>query len=551
VTGGDAVIAALVRSGVDTVFALHGAHIETLFRASAEESIRLVDVRHESSAGFAAEAYARVRRGLGVALVTAGPGFTNVITSIANAFEDQTPVLYVTGSAHLREAESNALQAGIDQVAVAKPVTKWAHRIMLTEQIPRLVAQAIRVATSPPYGPVLLDIPIDVLQAAVPPSASHFPLAVELPQHPDPQAFESAIALMAHAKRPVLMVGQGAAWAGAEGELLTFAERWGAPVFVDGLAHGIFPSDHPLYGSSFYKLAELAETDRRPDVILALGVRFGLSSGTMSDAAIPADAKIIQIGADAREIGRIRPVEIGMRSDPRYALRALIAQTAGGNLSVHPDWTRYVLDRLRARRQRILGNVAECDGRMHPFLACQAVVNALPRDCILVSDGAESSHWLDEVARQVTPRSFLTHGFFGCMGTGLGLAIGAKAAALDRPVVCLSGDGSIGFAIAEFDTMVRNRLPAVVVVLNNRAWGSSVHFQERNSGPEWVHGTRLAAARYDEVAAALGGRGVRITDADGIGPAIREALSCELPTCINVEVALSAAPPNMSVFARR
>jgi acetolactate synthase-1/2/3 large subunit len=178
-------------------------------------------------------------------------------------------------------------------------------------------------------------------------------------------------------------------------------------------------------------------------------------------------------------------------------------------------------------------------------------VAALPRDCLLVSDGAESSHWLDEVVRQVTPRSFLPHGFFGCMGMGLGLSLGAKAAAPDRPVVCVSGDGSIGFAIAEFDTMVRNRLPSVVVVLNNRAWGSSVHFQERNSGPDRVHGTRLAAARYDEVAAALGGRGVRVTEAEAIGPAIREALSSELPTCINVEVELSAAPPNMSVFARR
>ena len=551
VTGGDAVITALVRSGVDTVFALHGAHIETLFRASAEKSVRLVDVRHECSAGFAAEAYARVRRSLGAALVTAGPGFTNVITSIANAYEDQTPVLYVAGSAHLREAESNALQAGIDQVAIARPVTKWAHRVNLTEQIPRMVSQAIRIATSPPFGPVLLDIPIDVLQAALPPGARNFPLAVEVPQHPESQALEDAIALMASAQRPVLMIGQGAAQAGAEKELLTFAEHWGVPVFVDGFAHGIFPSDHGLYGASFYKLAELAEAGRRPDVILALGVRFGLTSGTMSDVAVPADAKIIQIDVDAKEIGRIRPVEIGMRADPRYALRALIAQVAGRNPGVHEDWTRYVRDRLQARRQCILRSLTESSDRIHPLSACQAVVDALPRDCILVSDGAESSHWLDEVVGQVAPRSFLPHGFFGCMGMGLGLAMGAKAAAPDRPVVCVSGDGSIGFAIAEFDTMVRHRLPSVVVVLNNRAWGSSVHFQERHSGPERVHGTRLAAARYDEVAAALGGRGVRVTEADAIGPAIRKALSSELPTCINVEVELSAAPPNMSVFSRR
>jgi acetolactate synthase-1/2/3 large subunit len=271
----------------------------------------------------------------------------------------------------------------------------------------------------------------------------------------------------------------------------------------------------------------------------------------MSDVAIPADAKIIQIDVDTREIGRIRPVEIGMRSDPRDALVALIAQAAGRDLGAHRDWTRYVHDRLHARRERILRNLTESSGRIHPFSACQAVVDALPSDCILVSDGAESSHWLDEIVRQVTPRSFLPHGFFGCMGMGLGLALGAKAAAPDRPVVSVSGDGSIGFAIAEFDTMVRNRLPSIVVVLNNHAWGSSVHFQERHSGPHRIRGTRLAGARYDEVAAALGGRGVRVTEADAIGPAIREALSSELPTCINVEVELSAPPPNMTVFARR
>jgi acetolactate synthase-1/2/3 large subunit len=229
----------------------------------------------------------------------------------------------------------------------------------------------------------------------------------------------------------------------------------------------------------------------------------------------------------------------------------LIAQVASRNLGAHQDWARYVLERLQVRRQRILRTSSEFSGRMHPLLACQAVVDALPSDCILVSDGAEVSHWLDEVVRQVRPRSFLPHGCFGCMGMGLGMALGAKAAAPDRPVVCTSGDGAIGFAIAEFDAMVRNRLPSVAVVLNNRAWGSSVHFQERNSGPERIQGTRLAGARYDEVAVALGGRGVRITDADAIGPAIREALSSELPTCLNVEVELSAAPPNMNVFARR
>src|SRR5579862_8625357 len=178
VSGGELLVRTLMRANVTNIFALHGAHLETIFQSCRVHRIPITDTRHEVAAGHGAEGYARSTRGLGVAMVTAGPGFTNVITSMANAFLDRTPVLYLSGAAALRDAETNTLQAGIDQVSIARPITKWAHQITTVQQIPRLVAQAVRIATSGPTGPVLLDLPADVLGAQVEELAIPEPIAL-------------------------------------------------------------------------------------------------------------------------------------------------------------------------------------------------------------------------------------------------------------------------------------------------------------------------------------------------------------------------------------
>ncbi|MGA8870582.1 MAG: thiamine pyrophosphate-binding protein, partial [Candidatus Acidiferrales bacterium] len=211
VTGGELLVRTLMRANVTNIFGLHGAHLETIFQSCRDHHIPITDTRHEVAAGHAAEGYARATRGLGVAMVTAGPGFTNVITSIANAYLDRTPVLYLSGSAGLRDAETNTLQAGLDQVGVATPITKWAHRVTVTQDIPRLVAEAIRLATSGPTGPVLLDLPADVLGAQVDEAPVAIPDKVLLDPSsapaPQSKAIEEAIRLLASASRPVIMAG--------------------------------------------------------------------------------------------------------------------------------------------------------------------------------------------------------------------------------------------------------------------------------------------------------------------------------------------------------
>ncbi len=551
VTGGELLVRTLARAGVETVFGLHGAHLETIFQACAARRIPIVDTRHEVAAGHAAEGYARASRRLGVALVTAGPGFTNCITSLANAYLDRTPVLYISGSAALRDAETNTLQAGIDQVAIARPITKWAHAITVPAQIPRLVAHAVRIATSPPTGPVLLDMPMDVLTATLDESAVRIPETIAVDARPAPSAdrIEAALRLLAEAERPIILAGAGAWQADCAEELRAFAELTGIPVFSDFQAHGLLPSDHPLYGGTFHKLADLSAPGSRPDVALALGVRFGLFTLGASDRLVPAAAKVIHVEVDPKEIGKLRDVAVAIPADSRETLRALLAAARAQRWRDRAAWHTTVTDARAARRAKLSEALQRSVPPIHPYQAVSAIVDNIADDTIVVGDGAEAYHWMNEVIRQKRPGSYITHGFLGAVGFGLGLAIGAQTAHPKRPVLCLAGDGAVGFTIAEFDTLARHRLPVVVAVMNNRSWAASQHFQEMIGNP--VTGTQLSGARYDEVAVALGCEGRRIVDAKELGPAIRQAFASGRPTCLNVEIDVTPMPPELALLASR
>ena len=567
ITGGELVVRTLLAAKVRHVFGLHGAHLETIFQSLARHGIPIIDTRHEVAAGHAAEGYARATRGLGVAMVTAGPGFTNVITSMANACLDRTPVLYRSGSAALRDAESNTLQAGIDQVAIARPITKWAHQITTPSQIPRLVAQAIRIATSAPTGPVLLDLPIDVLMAQVEEDTAptRANVVVDSPAAPTTSAVDSAVELLRSASRPIVMAGPGAWQADAGDELRAFVERAGIPVFSDFQAHGLLPSSHALWGGTYHKLSELTASDARPDVVLALGVRFGLFTMGVSDRLVPSTAKLIHVEVDPKEIGRLRDAHLAIVADSREMLRALNARlgAAGPDICAAvggpgekrwPDfsaWQRAVRDARAARLARHRAQYAGNFPRIHPYQAVTAIADALPPDTIVIGDGAESYHWFNEVIRQERAGSYITHGFLGAVGFGLGLSLGAQVAHPKRPVLCLVGDGAIGFTIAEFDTMTRHALPIVVVVMNNRSWAASQHFQEIVSGKEQVLGTRLGGARYHDVAKAFGAEGAHITRIEELAPAIEAAFASGKPTCINVEIDVSTIPPEIELLMAR
>jgi acetolactate synthase-1/2/3 large subunit len=553
VTGGELVIRTLMKAGVTNIFGLHGAHLETIFQSCLDHKIPITDTRHEVAAGHAAEGYARSTRGLGVAMITAGPGFTNVITSMANAYLDRTPVLYITGSSALAEAETNTLQSGLDQVAIATPITKWAQRITVTQTIPRLVAQAVRMATSAPSGPVLLDIPLDVLGAQVDEESVQVPERVLLdsPAPPQARAVEEAIQLLKGAARPVIMAGVGAYFSDAGEELRAFAEAAGIPVFSDFQAHGLLPSNHPLYGGTYHKMADLSAADQRPDVVLALGVRFGLFTLGMSDLVVPLASKIIHVEVDPKEIGRLRQVAVGIVADPRESLHALNVRAKSEKWPDRSKWQQTVRTAKVERCKRAQDDLNRTGPPIHPLQAVSAIVENMPADTIVIGDGAEAYHWMNEVIHQNRPGGYITHGFLGAVGMGLGLSLGAQVANPKRPVLCLVGDGAIGFTIAEFDTMARHKLPIVAVVMNNHSWAASQHFQEIVSGKNRLSGTELRDANYHEVAAAFGCHAQRVTRIEELGPAIKAAFASGKPACVNVSIDVVPLPPELHLLMAR
>jgi len=549
ITGGELVVRTLEKAGVQRLFGLHGAHLETIFQSCRTHGIPVLDTRHEVAAGHAAEGYARATRKLGVAMITAGPGFTNVITSMANAFLDRTPVLYLSGAAALRDAETSTLQAGIDQVAIAKPITKWAHQVTTVQQLPRLLAQAIRLATSGPTGPVLLDLPSDVLGAQVEEGSVTIPDPIPLaPAAPAQEAVTRALHLLREARRPVIMAGVGAWQSACERELREFVESAGIPVFSDFQAHGLLPSDHPLYGGTFHKMADLTGAER-PDVVLALGVRFGLFTLGSSDRLVPSAAQIIHVEIDPKEIGRLRGVALGVVADSREMLRALLASKQPW--PDHSLWSDRVRTLKRTRLETQTRETARSAPPIHPYQAVATLVDSIDSNTTVVADGAETYHWLNEVIRQSRPGSYITHGFLGAVGFGMGLALGAQTADPGRRVLCVVGDGAFGFTMAELDTMARHRLPIVVVIMNNRSWAASQHFQEIVSGAAQVTGTRLSDARYHDVATALGCHAQHVTRIEELRPALKAAFDSGRPACLNVEIDLAPLPPELHLLMAR
>ncbi|TCW78797.1 thiamine pyrophosphate-binding protein [Burkholderia sp. SRS-46] len=546
--GGELVAHTLRREGVDTVFGLHGAHIDTIFQACVDCGVTIIDTRHEAAAGHAAEGYARTTRRMGVALVTAGGGFTNAMTPMANAFLDRTPVLFLTGSGALRDDETNTLQAGIDQVSIAKPVTKWAHRVTSADHIPRLISQAIRIANAAPRGPVLLDLPWDVLTAQVDASDAALPI---MPARPScglsRDDAERVFRSLREASRPVIVIGSEAASDDTGRELRVLAERLGAPVFSDseGLC-ALSGLPDRLYGGLVQGMFGLSREGIEPDVVLLLGLRFGLSTGHGDGKLIPRGARILQLDPDAREIGRLQPVEMGLVTDVGCAIKSL-AEIAWTHDAVRKDdWLAGVRAHVQRRHDHVFESVRSDPERpLHPLDASRVVASHVDENTVVVADGALTYLWLTEVISQARPANFLCHGYLGSMGVGFGIALGAQAAcaASGKRTILVTGDGAVGYSLAEFDSAVRHGLPLIVVVMNNRSWGATLHFQQAAAGPDRITHTRLENGRYHDVASAFDADGYLATNADELHAALASALASNRPACINVLVDLNPVPP--------
>lgn len=553
INGGQVLVEVLGRFGVQATFTLHGGHLDAAYQAARDAGIRVVDTRHEQAAGFAASAYARSTGRLGVVMVTAGGGITNVISPVANAHADCVPLLVIGGSAALQDVDTLPVNSGVDQLALMKPVTKAAWQVPHIRRLADMLGQAIRKATSGRPGPVYVEIPIDVMFGMIEEDEVRHLDGKLVPTRPAPSAdaVRRMHALLQGARRPVILAGGGVLYAGASPLLREFVDRTGIPVLTNAKSRGTLPSDHPLWGRGYATLAPAREKGLVPDLLIVLGARFGIYTGGQRKSFLPEDARIIQVDIEPGEIGRIREVDLAVAADCGETLKCLLDAVAAGPRMDHGAWGRELCAVGSASKQNFAEAAQATTGAVHPYRLAVEVAKALSRDAVVCLDGGESHSWIDMTAHSEEPGRWLGHGYIGSMGEGLPLAVGAQVANPDRRVLLFTGDGSVGFNLAEFDTLVRHGLPVVVVVNNDGLWGMSAHGQDLMYGPGQRMVSELGHSRYDLAAQAFGCHAEWVQCVEELAPALERALASGRPACVNVQTDPQAIHPITRRFVGR
>jgi len=520
---GELIAQALQREGCGPMFTLNGAHIWGLYMGAQQHGLPLIDVRHEQTAGFAAEGWAKVTRRCGVAAVTAGPGVTNVVSAVAAARQNDSPVLFLAGRAQTGRWGQGALQE-MDHLPLLGPLTKSAATLLDAGEAYRLTSEAVRLALSGRTGPTYLDVPVDLfLQAPEPPEATEH-LLVDPGPPADPDALAGAAALIRAAERPALVAGSSVWWAHAEEELRRLAEAAGLPVVLNGQARGMLPPGHPLFASRARSTA-LGQAD----VVVVAGVPLDFRLNFGEPPLIAESAQVVYLDVDG--FRKRRPAAAALYGDLKGALGRLADALAGS--SERTAWLEHVRRANVAAVERDRALAASAGSPLHPARLVAEVEAALDPDAIIVGDGGDFVSFAGRLLQRERPGLWIDGGPFGCLGSGPGYALAAKLAHADRQVVLLAGDGAFGFSAMEFDTLIRHRVPVVCVIGNNGIWALEKHPMERLLGTALVAELR-PGTRYDQVVAALGGYGELVERPEEIRPALGRAFQAGVPACLNV-----------------
>jgi acetolactate synthase-1/2/3 large subunit len=539
--GGRLIAQRLRAHGVTKLFTLSGGHLFSIYDGCRAEGIDLIDVRHEQSAAFAAEGWAKVTRTIGACALTAGPGVTNGMSAIASASQNHSPLLVLGGRAPQFRWGQGSLQE-IDHVPFVRPLVKFAATAQETAEIPGLVDEAIEAALAPHSGPAFLDFPLDVVFGEG--SEPEPPTAVADPgrdHSADPRAIERAAVLLRDAEHPVIMAGTGLYWGRGENALRTFAEELRVPVFLNGLARGCLPADHEL----FFSRARGAGLGGA-DVALVIGVPLDFRLGF--GASFSPEAEIIAIDTAEPERDYPRPVAAELIGS-MATLSALASLAAGGANTAERD--RWIASLRTIEDERRAAEVPELtDGRapLHPMRVYGELAQALDRDAIVVGDGGDFVSYAGRVVDSYLPGCWLDPGPFGCLGSGPGHALAAKLAHPDRQVVLLLGDGAFGFSGMEFDTLARHGVAVVGVMGNNGIWALEKHPMEFLYGYSVVADLR-PGTRYDQLVEALGCHGELVARPEELRPALERAFESGKPALVNVLTDPSIAYPRKSNLA--
>lgn len=523
VQGGRLVARALGAQGVDTIFTLCGGHVMPIYEGCRLEGVRVIDVRHEQAAAHAAEAWGRIKRTCGVAVVTAGPGVTGVLTAVANSASAQTPLVVIGGARPLVQAGQGALQE-LDQLALFQPVTKWSAVCAQTERIPEYVATAFRYALAQPRGPVYLEAPMDVLFAEASADVGPGPARSTARTFGDPRELMKAADLLTKAERPAVVAGSGIWWDGAWKQLRAFAENGRLPIYLNGSGRGAIPPDHELFFQHSRSFAL-----QNADVVCVVGtpLDFRLKFGRF-----PPETKLVHIHADPTELGRNRAPDAGIAGD----CAAVLGILADG---VRPHDSRdQWLARLREgetewwdeHRAQIDSDASP----IHHYRLGAELDRVLDPDTIVIGDGGDVVAAVSRVLRIHRPGHWLDPGPFGCLGVGPPYALGVKCARPEKQVVVVAGDGAFGLNGFELETLTRFGLPAVFVIGNDAAWGEIRIPQVGLYGADAEIATRLAPTPYHTLTKVFGGHGEHVGRPEELAPALERALGSGQPAVVNV-----------------
>lgn len=528
VHGGILVAHVLKQEGVDVVFTLSGGHIASIYDGCVREGIRVMDTRHEQAAVHAAEGWAKITRRPGVALLTAGPGVTDGMTGIANAYHGGSPIVVFGGAAPIEHTDRGALQE-MRHTDLVRPVTKWARTVVQTNRLAEYTAAAFREATRGRMGPAFLECPMDVLNKLIPSAEATIPTKPNQPvgaERGDPALIDRAAELLAQSERPVIMAGSAVWWCDGAEPLRALAEQIEAPVLLNGSGRGSLPPDHPL----FFSLARRTALSGA-DLILLVGTPLDFRLGYGQPPLIPAEAKLIWLDSTPEQIGINRVPDVGIAGDVGAVMDQLAVAT-----TVNPGrsaWVQVVRTAEREAQAKEAAQMASDQVPIHPLRLCRDLRDALDRDAYVIGDGGDIVSYGARVINAWEPGHWLDAGPMGTLGAGTGYAIAAKIARPDKQVAILFGDGAFGLNGMEFETMVRHRLPIVAVIGNDGQWAQIKHPQKAILG----HSTAAdltPGIRYDKMVEALGGYGELVTRPEDIRPAIDRAFASGLPACVNV-----------------
>jgi len=518
--GGELALAALTPFGVRELFTLSGGHVFPLYDAAVKQGVRIVDVRHEQTATFAAEGMAKLTRRPGVAVLTAGPGVTNGISAVTTAHFNGSPLIVLGGRAPQNRWGAGSLQE-FDHVLVLAPITKKAMTITDPNTIVPDIVGLAELAQAPHRGPVFADFPLDVIFAD---GESSMPVGkvVHVHDEVDPEELDRVGALIAAAQRPALIAGSDVYWGGAWEELREAAERLRMPVFMNGLGRGCLPADHEL---AFSGTRGLLKTEADLVVVVGTPLDFRLSFGKFGDAQV-----VHVVDDPSLKAGHADTV-----ASIAGNIQAVLRHWAVGRWPTadHEPWIQRLKDlEMKATAGNLIAMEAD-SVPIKPSRIYAEVGKRLDRDAVVVNDGGDFVSYSGKYIDSYEPGCWLDPGPYGCLGTGMGYAIAARIARPDKQVVVMMGDGAAGFSLMDVDTLVRHNLPVVIVVGNNGIWGLEKHPMQAIYGYD-VAAELTPGTRYDEVVNALGGAGEIVDTPEDIGPALDRAFASGVPYLVNV-----------------